>query len=110
MESKQAARIIFNSGAILMVIVSAFFTVFARTEGEAGKLSAFIVEKAWPGVAVGPTEHKMGIRASSTTTVSFSDVILPAGAMLVRCGCSSRGRSPTPACRWVAVPRTATRP
>jgi hypothetical protein len=31
MESKQAARIIFNSGAILMVIVSAFFTVFART-------------------------------------------------------------------------------
>ncbi|MCW8845853.1 MAG: acyl-CoA dehydrogenase family protein [Gammaproteobacteria bacterium] len=59
-----------------------FFTVFARTEGEAGKLSAFIVEKSWPGVAVGPTEHKMGIRASSTTTVSFADVILPAGALL----------------------------
>ncbi|MCJ7558857.1 MAG: acyl-CoA dehydrogenase family protein [Gammaproteobacteria bacterium] len=59
-----------------------FFTVFARTEGEAGKLSAFIVEKAWPGVTVGPTEHKMGIRASSTTTVSFADVKLPAGALL----------------------------
>ena len=59
-----------------------FFTVFARTEGEAGKLSAFIVEKSWPGVAVGPTEHKMGIRASSTTTVSFADVKLPAGALL----------------------------
>ena len=59
-----------------------FFTVFARTEGEAGKLSAFIVEKSLPGVSVGPTEHKMGIRASSTTTVSFADVKLPAGALL----------------------------
>jgi len=59
-----------------------FFTVFARTEGEGGKLSAFIVEKGWEGVMPGPTEHKMGIRASSTTTVSFSDVKLPATALL----------------------------
>lgn len=59
-----------------------FFTVFARTESEGGKLSAFIVEKDWEGVMPGPTEHKMGIRASSTTTVSFSDVKLPANALL----------------------------
>lgn len=59
-----------------------FFTVFAKTDSPDGMLSAFIVEKGWPGVTVGPKEHKMGIRASSTTTVSFADVTLPADALL----------------------------
>jgi alkylation response protein AidB-like acyl-CoA dehydrogenase len=62
--------------------IADFFTVFARTEGEAGKISAFIVESDWPGVAIGAKEDKMGIRASSTTTVSFSDVRVPADCLL----------------------------
>jgi acyl-CoA dehydrogenase family member 9 len=54
--------------------IADLYTVFARTSSEAGKISAFIVEAAWPGVSHGHHEDKMGIRASSTTTVSFADV------------------------------------
>lgn len=59
-----------------------FFTVFARTGTEAGKLSAFIVERELAGVSTGPKEDKMGIRASATTTVTFDNVQLPADALL----------------------------
>lgn len=54
-----------------------FFTVFARTEGEKGKLTAFIVERGFGGIESGPKEDKMGIRASATTTVSFHDTPVP---------------------------------
>lgn len=54
-----------------------FYTVFARTASEHGKMSAFIVERAWQGVGTGPKEDKMGIRASCTTTVTFNDVRVP---------------------------------
>ncbi|MCB0339186.1 MAG: acyl-CoA dehydrogenase family protein [Bdellovibrionales bacterium] len=59
-----------------------FFTVFARTEGEKGKLTAFLVERAFPGVSTGAKEDKMGIRASSTTAVDFQNVIIPAENVL----------------------------
>ena len=49
-------------------------------------MSAFIVEAGWPGVSHGPHEDKLGIRASSTTTVSFSDVRVPAGNVLGEVG------------------------
>ncbi len=58
------------------------YTVFARTPSDAGKITAFIVEAAWPGVSHGNHEDKMGIRASSTTTVSFVDVKVPAENVL----------------------------
>ena len=45
--------------------IAEFYTVFARTEGTEGKITAFIVEAGWPGVSHGPHEDKMGIRASS---------------------------------------------
>ncbi len=54
-----------------------FFTVFARTDTEKGKISAFIVERAFTGVSNGPKEDKMGIRASATTTVTFNNVLIP---------------------------------
>ncbi len=58
-----------------------FFTVFAKTpsvevNGKA-QLTAFVVTRDLPGVSVGPHEDKMGIRASSTTTVRFDDVRVP---------------------------------
>ena len=59
-----------------------FFTVFARTESEHGKLSAFLVERSWPGISTGPKEDKLGIRASGTCTVSFTDVQIPAENLL----------------------------
>lgn len=62
--------------------IADFFTVFARTDGQAGKLSAFIVERATPGVSIGTHEDKLGIRASSTTAVNFSDVHIPAENLL----------------------------
>jgi alkylation response protein AidB-like acyl-CoA dehydrogenase len=59
-----------------------FFTVFAKTSSDSGKMSAFIVERDWEGVSVGPKEDKMGIRASCTTTVRFDNVTVPADALL----------------------------
>lgn len=73
------------SGEKIWITNGAFadlFTVFARTDSEAGKISAFIVERAFPGVETGPKEDKMGIRASATTTVSFNDVRVPAENLL----------------------------
>jgi alkylation response protein AidB-like acyl-CoA dehydrogenase len=57
--------------------IADLYTVFARTASEGGKITAFIVEAAWPGVSHGLHEDKMGIRASSTTTLSFTDVKVP---------------------------------
>lgn len=62
--------------------IADFYTVFARTDTPEGKISAFIVDAAWPGVSHGPHEDKMGIRASSTTTVAFADVHVPAENLL----------------------------
>jgi alkylation response protein AidB-like acyl-CoA dehydrogenase len=62
--------------------IAQLYTVFAKTDSPEGKMTAFIVEAAWPGVSHGPHEDKMGIRASSTTTVAFQDVIVPAENVL----------------------------
>jgi len=62
--------------------IADLYTVFARTATPAGKITAFVVEAAWPGVSHGPHEDKMGIRASSTTSVSFADVRVPADNVL----------------------------
>jgi alkylation response protein AidB-like acyl-CoA dehydrogenase len=57
--------------------IADLYTVFARTASPEGKITAFIVEATWPGVSHGHHEEKMGIRASSTTTVNFADVRVP---------------------------------
>lgn len=53
--------------------------VMAQTHPEAGHrgINAFIVEKNWDGVAIGAKEDKMGIRASDTHTIMYSDVKVP---------------------------------
>lgn len=58
------------------------FTVFAKTDSANGKISAFIVERAWDGVSTGHKEDKMGIRASATTSVNFQNVRVPAENLL----------------------------
>ncbi|HCW72903.1 MAG TPA: acyl-CoA dehydrogenase, partial [Clostridiaceae bacterium] len=40
-------------------------------------ISAFILEKGTEGFTIGKTEHKLGIKGSSTTELIFKDVILP---------------------------------
>ena len=57
--------------------IASFFTVFARTDGTEGQMTAFIVTKDMEGVSCGPHEDKMGLRASSTTTVHFDHVKIP---------------------------------
>jgi acyl-CoA dehydrogenase family member 9 len=54
--------------------IADFYTVFAQTEGDEGKMTAFIVTKDMPGVSNGPHEDKMGLRANSTTTVILDNV------------------------------------
>src|ERR1041384_894577 len=47
------------------------FTVFAKVDGE--KFTAFLIERGTPGFTVGPEEHKLGIRGSSTCPLILSD-------------------------------------
>ena len=56
------------------------FTVFAQVGGD--RFSAFIVDRTSPGLTVGPEEHKLGIRGSSTCPLSFEDVRVPADNLL----------------------------
>jgi alkylation response protein AidB-like acyl-CoA dehydrogenase len=64
-----------------------FFTVFAKTSLEGrGHITAFIVTRDLKGVSTGPHEDKMGIRASSTTTVVLEDVRVPAVNVLGEVG------------------------
>ncbi len=66
--------------------IAGLYTVFARTDTAEGKMTAFVVEAGWTGVSHGPHEDKMGIRASSTTTVAFADVRVPAENVLGEVG------------------------
>jgi len=45
-------------------------------------VSAFLVEREFPGFSVGTKENKLGIRASDTCEVIFEDCRVPAGNML----------------------------
>ncbi len=51
------------------------FTVFAKVAGE--QFTAFLVERAFPGVSNGAEEKKMGIKGSSTTPIFFDNVPVP---------------------------------
>ncbi len=62
------------------------FTVFAKVNGEQDKFTAFIVERAWPGVKVGAEEKKMGIKGSSTCAVYFDNVKVPVENVLGEVG------------------------
>lgn len=55
--------------------------VFAKVDTDR-ILSAFIVESNWPGVVIGPDEHKMGIKGSSTTQIYYNDVKVPVENMI----------------------------
>jgi alkylation response protein AidB-like acyl-CoA dehydrogenase len=60
------------------------YTVFAKVGGE--KFTAFLVERAWPGVSPGAEEKKMGLKGSSTTAVYFDNVKVPVENVLGEIG------------------------
>ncbi len=57
------------------------FTVFAKVAGSE-KLTAFIVPRRAPGLTVGPEEHKLGIRGSSTCPLVLEDCTIPKDSVL----------------------------
>ena len=60
------------------------FVVFARSDPEqrGGRgISSFVVERATPGVTVGPKDKKMGQSGAWTAEVFFDDVRVPADAL-----------------------------
>ena len=59
--------------------------VFAKIDNDR-ILSAFIVESNWDGVVIGPDEHKMGIKGSSTAQIYYNDVKVPVENLLGKRG------------------------
>jgi alkylation response protein AidB-like acyl-CoA dehydrogenase len=53
--------------------------VMAQSNREKGShgINAFLVEREWPGVEIGAKEDKLGIRASDTHSITYSDVKVP---------------------------------
>lgn len=59
---------------------ASYYIVFAQSNPEQGYkgINAFIVEQDWEGFEVGPKEDKLGIRASDTCSLMFTNVKIPA--------------------------------
>ncbi|AXF55152.1 acyl-CoA dehydrogenase family protein [Salicibibacter kimchii] len=56
------------------------FTVFALTDkekGAKGGITAFVIEKDFPGITVGKPDKKMGLRGSHTSQVIFENCEVP---------------------------------
>ena len=60
------------------------FTIFAKVDGQ--HVSAFLVEKTFPGVSTGKEEHKLGIKTSSTRRVILEDAKVPVENLLGEVG------------------------
>lgn len=59
------------------------FVIFARTGPDRVKgISAFVVERDWPGVSVGKKERKLGLRGSPTTEIVCENVKVPADCLV----------------------------
>jgi alkylation response protein AidB-like acyl-CoA dehydrogenase len=75
------------NGSKLYITNAAFadvFIVFAKVDAE--KFTGFVVERGTPGFTVGPEEHKMGIRGSSTCPLYFEDARIPVENVLGEIG------------------------
>jgi alkylation response protein AidB-like acyl-CoA dehydrogenase len=71
-------RFITNAGVAGTYIV----TAVTDREADSGKISAFIVEAETPGFSIGRMEEKMGLHASNTGELIFTDCRIPAGNLL----------------------------
>jgi acyl-CoA dehydrogenase len=60
--------------------VADVFTVFALTDkekGAKGGITAFLIEKNFPGFMLGKKDKKMGLRGSHTAQLIFEDCVVP---------------------------------
>jgi len=60
------------------------FTIFAKVDGQ--QVTAFLVERGFPGVSTGKEEHKLGIKTSSTRRVILEDAQVPVENVLGEVG------------------------
>jgi alkylation response protein AidB-like acyl-CoA dehydrogenase len=69
---------------ITLADVADRFLVFAKTDPDKGAngITAFILERGWPGLTTGTIEGKMGVRASNTGWINMADVRVPASHRL----------------------------
>jgi acyl-CoA dehydrogenase len=63
--------------------VADFFTVFAKA-GDAGRLTIFLVERDFAGLAIGRAIEKMGVWALPTSELSLDDCFVPDSHRLSR--------------------------
>jgi alkylation response protein AidB-like acyl-CoA dehydrogenase len=66
--------------------IADFYVVFAKTDIERGRVTAFVVEQDRPGLSWGPLEHKLGIKGSPTGSPTFDDVRVPAANVVGEVG------------------------
>ena len=57
--------------------VADFYVVFAVTDRESARVTAFVVESDRPGFSIGGYEHKLGIKGSPTGSPVLEDVRVP---------------------------------
>ena len=57
--------------------IADFYVVFAVTDRESRRITAFVVEKDRPGFSIAGLEHKLGIKGSPTGSPVFEDVRVP---------------------------------
>ena len=72
--------------------VAGYVVLFAMTDPEQGSrgITAFLIDTSRPGFHRGKTEPKLGIRASATCEIEFSDYVAQADEVLGREGEGSR--------------------
>ncbi len=73
-----AKRFITNGGEAGIYVVFAYTDPEKRHKG----ISAFIVERGYPGFKVGKHEETMGIRATANCELLFEECVVPAGNLL----------------------------
>jgi alkylation response protein AidB-like acyl-CoA dehydrogenase len=66
--------------------IADYYVVFAKTDRETNRITAFIVEADRDGFDPGKLEHKLGIKGSPTGQPSFTDVRVPAGNVIGEVG------------------------
>ena len=73
------------------VVQADWYTVFAKTSDDVtardhNSITAFIVERDWEGVGVGPTDRKMGVRGVDTGELLLTNVRVPAANVIGEVG------------------------
>ncbi|MBQ4061273.1 MAG: acyl-CoA dehydrogenase [Christensenellaceae bacterium] len=68
------SKIFITNGGVADVYV--MFCMTDKSKGTKG-ITAFIIEKDFPGFSIGKKEEKMGLRGSNTAELVFTDMIVP---------------------------------